>query len=70
MTNRIQRAVLFAACAAAAVGCTGGDPETQVLTGTIHTSGALAVRAVTGDSVITAATVRSDGSFTLALPPG
>jgi len=70
MTNRIKRAWLFAACAAAAVGCTAGDPETQVLTGTIQTSGALAVRAVTGDTVITAATVRSDGSFTLSLPVG
>ena len=70
MTNRIKRAWLFAACAAAAVGCTAGDPETQVLTGKIQTSGALAVRAVTGDTVITAATVRSDGSFTLSLPVG
>jgi len=70
MKNLAHRAWLFAACAAAAVGCTGGDPETQVLTGRIQTSGALAVRAVTGDTVITAATVRSDGSFTLSLPVG
>ncbi len=70
MTNRINRAWLFAACAAAAVGCTAGDPETQVLTGRVQTSGALAVRAVTDDTVITAAAVRTDGSFTLALPVG
>jgi hypothetical protein len=41
-----------------------------VLTGRVTTSGALAVRAVTDDSTVTAAQVRSDGSFTLALPAG
>lgn len=69
---RITKAWLLAAlCAAAGVGCSeGGSGGTQVLTGRIKTSGALAVRAVTGDRVTTAAQVRSDGTFTLALPAG
>ncbi len=70
MRNTIHRTWLYAACALAAVGCTSGDPETQVLTGRVQTTGALAVRAVADDTVITAATVHSDGSFTMSLPVG
>src|SRR3954467_11793622 len=68
---RVKTAWLLAICAAAGVGCTehGSGPE-QVLTGRIRTSGALAVRAVAADRTVTAAQVRSDGSFTLALPSG
>ena len=61
---------LFAACAIAAAGCTS-DPKTQLLTGKLSsTQHAIAVRAVDGTTVITAARVRSDGSFTLQLPAG
>ena len=60
-------ALLLALCAAA--GCTD-NPSTQVLTGRVTTSGALAVRAVSNGNVVTAARVRSDGSFTLSLPAG
>lgn len=64
-----KRAWLLALCAVAGVGCTEGS-STQVLTGRITTSGALAVRAVSADSTVTATQVRSNGSFTLALPAG
>jgi hypothetical protein len=60
-------ALLLAACAAA--GCSD-QPSTQLLTGRVTASGALAVRALSSGSVITAARVRSDGSFVLSLPPG
>jgi hypothetical protein len=56
---------LFAACAA----CTGAA-STQVVTGTVASSTAVAVRAVSGSDVVTAGRVRSDGSFTLSLPAG
>ena len=66
-----RRVWLLAALCATAAGCSeSGSSGSQVLTGRIRTSGALAVRAVTGDAVLTAATVRSDGTFTLALPAG
>jgi hypothetical protein len=55
--------------AAAAAGC-ADPPSTQVLTGHVTTSGALAVRALSNGTVVTAARVRSDGSFTLSLPAG
>src|SRR5215467_5999395 len=61
---------LLAACAAAVIGCSGGDDATQVVTGKVTTAGAIAVRAVDGTDVITASRVHSDGSFTLALPAG
>ncbi|MEO7094189.1 MAG: hypothetical protein ABI175_13120 [Polyangiales bacterium] len=67
MGNR--KAWLVAFCAVAGIGCSDGSGS-QVLTGRITTSGALAVRAVAADSTITAAQVRSDGSFTLELPAG
>jgi len=57
---------LLAACAAA--GCTTTPTPTQVLTGSVAATGAIAVRAVSSDAVVTAAQVRSDGTFTLALP--
>ncbi len=66
---RSGKAWLLAVCAMAGIGCSESSP-TQVLTGRFTTSGALAVRAVTSDSTVTAAQVRSDGSFTLALPTG
>ena len=69
MTIRAGRAWFLAICAVAGMGCTESS-STQVLTGRVTTSGALAVRAVTDDSTVTAAQVRSDGSFTLALPAG
>ncbi len=65
MTRIASRAFLLALVLGA--GCTS-DPSTQVLTGKVNTSGAIAVRAVTGTTVITATQVRSDGSFTLTLP--
>ena len=43
----------------------------QVLTGHVGTqSGVIAIRAVSGSKVVTAAQVRRDGSWTLALPVG
>ena len=60
---------LVAACAIAGFGCTEGTTS-QVLTGRVTTDGAIAVRAVDGDTVITAGRVRTDGSFTLSLPKG
>jgi hypothetical protein len=41
-----------------------------VLTGRIDTTGVVAIRAVSGDDVVTAAQVSSDGSFRIALPSG
>ena len=58
---------LFAACAIAGFGCTDGT-KTQVLTGRLTTRDAVAVRAIDGTTIITAARVRSDGRFTLLLP--
>jgi hypothetical protein len=63
---RIRFCALALALAAA---CTS-TPQEQVLTGKVTTSGALAVRAISNGNVVTAARVRSDGSFTLSLPAG
>src|SRR5438067_11376559 len=52
-----------------AAGCSG-TPDTQVITGKVTSSGAIAVRAVSGDSVVTAGRIRSDGTFTVAIPTG
>jgi hypothetical protein len=60
---------LLAAWAVAGFGCSG-DPETQVITGRVGARDALAVRAIAGESVVTAGRVRSDGSFRLILPAG
>jgi len=60
---------LLAACAAAGIGC-GSSDSTQVVTGKVSASSAVAVRAVSSGAVITAARVRSDGTFTLSLPAG
>jgi hypothetical protein len=60
------RSWLLAACAVA-VGCS--EPSKQVLTGRVDsTQGAVAVRAVADDAMVTAAEVKSDGTFTIALP--
>jgi hypothetical protein len=64
----MPRAGLLAVCAALAA-CAGGT-ETQVVTGQISAARPIAVRAIDGQDVVTAAQVRSDGSFTLALPSG
>ncbi len=64
--TRLSRAFLLTLVLGA--GCTGGSSPEQVLTGRVTTSGALAVRAVSGTTVVTATQVRSDGSFTLTLP--
>jgi hypothetical protein len=63
------KAWLFAVCAIAGFGCTE-ETKTQVLTGRVTTQGAIAVRAIDGDTIITAGRVRSDGTFTLSLPSG
>jgi hypothetical protein len=67
--KRALTAWLFAACAVAGFGCSD-EAKTQVLTGRVSTQGAIAVRAVDGTTIITAARVRSDGTFTLSLPAG
>lgn len=59
---RLVRTTLFAAFA---FGC-GATPSTQIVTGTA--TDALAVRAISGTTVVTASAVASDGSFSLALP--
>ncbi|NVB85593.1 MAG: hypothetical protein HOV81_44930 [Kofleriaceae bacterium] len=64
-----SRAALLALCAAAGFGCSSDSSSTQVITGRVSTS-AIAVRAVSGSDVIAAAQVRTDGSFTIALPKG
>ncbi|HET7499516.1 MAG TPA: hypothetical protein VFK02_00880 [Kofleriaceae bacterium] len=64
----ISRAGLLAACVAV-WGCAGSS-ETQVVTGQISARSAAAVRAVDDQDVVTAAQVRSDGTFTLTLPTG
>jgi hypothetical protein len=58
------RTTLFAALVS---GCST-TPTTQVVTGTATDS--LAVRAISGDTVVTASAVADDGSFSLALPAG
>src|SRR5262245_61181325 len=62
-------ALLVASCAIAGFGCTDGT-KTQVLTGRVTTKNAVAVRAIDGDTIVTAGRVRSDGTFTLSLPAG
>ncbi|MEO8705412.1 MAG: hypothetical protein ABI867_35550 [Kofleriaceae bacterium] len=53
----------FAACSS--------EPSTQVITGHIDgAKGALAIRAVANGEVVTATPVRTDGTFTLAIPEG
>jgi hypothetical protein len=69
LERHTNRTWWLALCAAAAVGCSAGA-ATQVVTGHLTSSDAIAVRAVDGDAVITAAKVRADRSFTLELPSG
>lgn len=65
------RSMKFVAlCLGALTACDDGA-STQVLTGRVDTTkGALAIRAVADNQVITATPVRTDGSFTLTLPAG
>jgi len=72
MTKRARRRAWLAALwgAAFGFGCTGEGSSSQVLTGRIDTTGVVAIRAVSGDDVVTAARVDSDGSFRIALPAG
>lgn len=71
MTKRARRQAWLVALWGAALGfgCTDTG-QTQVLTGRIDTTGVVAIRAVSGDDVVTAAPVTSDGSFRIALPSG
>ena len=65
------RAAWLASIALGVVGCAGSGDTQQVLTGNVgSTADAIAIRAVTGTSVVAAAEVASDGSFTLAVPVG
>src|SRR5689334_14510774 len=61
---------LLAACVATGIGCSQTPSSTQVVTGRVTTAGAIAMRAVTGTTVVTASRIHSDGSFSLALPAG
>ena len=74
MTKRARarrRAWLAAIFGAAfSFGCNDTDSSSQVLTGRIDTTGVVAIRAVSGDDVVTAAQIESDGSFRIALPAG
>jgi hypothetical protein len=56
--------------AAFGFGCSDSGSSSQVLTGRIDTTGVVAIRAVSGDDVVTAARIESDGSFRIALPAG
>ena len=52
----------------AGAGCADEQAPAQRISGKVTTSGAVAVRAVRGDVVVTASPVRTDGSFTIVLP--
>jgi len=70
LTERQRWEFLPALCVALWAGC-ANPASTQVISGRIAASdSATAVRALDGDTVVTAAQVRSDGSFALALPRG
>ncbi len=67
----MKRNIAIAICAVAGFGCSNSSTsDTQVITGTITTANAIAVRAIVGTQIATAAQVRSDGSFVLSLPAG
>lgn len=75
MTKRARRrawlAALWGAAFGLGFGChDDGGSSSQVLTGRIDTTGVVAIRAVSGTDVVTAAQVGSDGSFRIALPVG
>lgn len=74
MTKRARarrRAWLAAILGAAfSFGCNDAGSSSQVLTGRIDTTGVVAIRAVSGDDVVTAAQIESDGRFRIALPAG
>lgn len=66
-TVRSMRSALIL-CALAAC---SAEPSSQVISGRFQTNqGALAIRAVSGAEIVSAAQVRSDGSFTLRVPTG
>jgi hypothetical protein len=71
MTNRTRRRAWLVALwgAAFGFGCSGQE-STQVLTGRIDATGVVAIRAVSGEDVVTASKVEADGTFRLALPSG
>src|SRR5687768_17201079 len=73
MTKRARRRAWLAALGGAAFGlgfgCSDGG-STQVLTGRFDETGIVAIRAVSGTDVVTAAQVANDGSFRLVLPSG
>ncbi len=69
MSVRSTSFLALLCCALAA--CDGGTSGVQVITGRVDASkGALAIRAVADDDIVTATPVRTDGSFTLTLPAG
>jgi hypothetical protein len=72
MTKRARRRAWLLAMwgAAFGFGCSDGEPSSQILTGRIDTTGVMAIRAVSGDDVVTAAKIESDGRFRIALPAG
>ena len=77
MTKRARRrawlAALWGAAFGLGFGCTDGSGSSaQVLTGRvdIERTGVIAIRAVAGEEVVTAARVGGDGSFRIALPAG
>lgn len=75
MTKRARRrawlAALWGAAFGLGFGCNDAGSSSQVLTGRIDTTmGVVAIRAVSGDAVVTAAEVQRDGRFRIALPAG
>jgi len=66
--NRKAGRAWLVALLLAGAGCTDDAAPTQVISGKVTTNGAVAVRAVRGDVVVTASQIRTDGSFTLVLP--
>ena len=73
MTKRQKRRAWLVALwgAAFGFGCNDAGSRSQVLTGRIDTTmGVVAIRAVSGDDVVTAAEVQRDGRFQIALPAG
>ena len=72
MTKRARRRAWLLAIwgAAFGFGCSESGSSSQILTGRIDTTGVVAIRAVSGDDVVTAAKIESDGRFRIALPAG
>ncbi len=71
MTVRSREMLAVCGMLAAMLAACSGEDSPQVITGHFELSrGALAIRAITDDNVVTATPVRTDGSFTLTLPAG